>query len=266
MPTVKVAAIQLSHRGSKDKNLKKAVDLIDQTMKSHKQMDLFCLPELFYLLPPAENTGSAAESVPNALTEAFSSKAREYGVYIIGGSFYEKRKDGNYNTSLLFDRSGEIIGSYSKTHLLDAFGFRESDSTIAGKELPVFRLDFAVIGITICYDLRFPEIYRMLALKGADIIFAPSAFLSTTLHWEILVKAAAVQNLVHMVGVNGVGEYKGISFVGRSMIVDPRGISLATAPDRECAIYAEINLDDQEELRRKICVLENRRPDLYKLT
>jgi len=266
MSKVKVVCVQVSPTDDKRENLKKAINLIDEAIKSYNHVDIVCLPELFYKIPyPPETAQKVAESIPNALTHELSKKAKEYAVYIIGGSFFEKRDEGNFNTSLLFDRNGDIIGSYSKVHLFDALGIKESDTTTGGKDIPIFQLDFGTIGITICYDLRFPELYRTLALKGVDIIFVPSAFLSTTGHWETLVRAVAVQNLLHVVAVNAIGEYEGIFFEGKSMIVDPWGVSLATAPKREGVVYAEIDLDSQKDLRRELPVLNNRRPDLYDL-
>ena len=266
MSKIKVVGVQVSPTDDKGENLKKAVKLIDEAMRSYTQVDIVCLPELFYKIPfPPETAQKVAEPIPNALTRELSKKAKEYGVYIIGGSFFEKRGEGNFNTSLLFDRNGDLIGSYSKVHLFDALGVKESDTTTGGNDVPIFQLDFGTIGITICYDLRFPELYRMLALKGADIIFVPSAFLSTSGHWETLVRAVAVQNLIHVVAVNAIGEYEGILFEGKSMIVDPGGIPLATAPARERAICAEIDLGYQKNLRREIPALNNRRPDLYDL-
>ena len=266
MSKIKVVGVQVSPADDKRENLKKAINLIDEAMKSHNHVDIVCLPELFYKIPyPPETAQKVAESIPNALTHELSKKAKEYGVYIIGGSFFEKRDEGNFNTSLLFDRNGDLTGSYSKVHLFDALGIKESDTTTGGKDIPIFQLDFGTIGITICYDLRFPELYRMLALKGVDIIFVPSAFLSTTGHWETLVRAVAVQNLLHVVAVNAIGEYEGIFFEGKSMIVDPWGVPLATAPRGEGIVYAEIDLDSQKDLRRELPVLNNRRPDLYDL-
>ena len=266
MSKVKVVGVQVSPTNDKRGNLKKAINFIDEAMRSYNHVDVVCMPELFYKIPfPPETAREVAESIPNALTHELSKKAKEYGVYIIGGSFFEKRDEGNFNTSLLFDRNGDLIGSYSKVHLFDALGFKESDTTTGGKDIPIFQLDFGTIGITICYDLRFPELYRMLALKGVDIIFVPAAFLSTTGHWETLVRAVAVQNLLHVVAVNAIGEYEGIFFGGKSMIVDPGGVPLAIAPGREGIVYAEIDLDSQNELRREIPVLNNRRPDLYDL-
>ena len=266
MSKIKVVGVQVSPADDKRENLKKAINLIDEAMKSHNHVDIVCLPELFYKIPyPPETAQKVAESIPNALTHELSKKAKEYGVYIIGGSFFEKRDEGNFNTSLLFDRNGDLTGSYSKVHLFDALGIKESDTTTGGKDIPIFQLDFGTIGITICYDLRFPELYRTLALKGVDIIFVPSAFLSTTGHWETLVRAVAVQNLLHVVAVNAIGEYEGIFFEGKSMIVDPWGVPLATAPRGEGVVYAEIDLDSQKDLRRELPVLNNRRPDLYDL-
>lgn len=262
---VKAAAIQLQIREEKEQNLKRALELLDEAIKTQPHLDVACLPEMFYKLPSPEDADKTAEAIPNELTKAFSKKAKEHGIYIVGGSFLERRSDGLYNTSLLFDKNGELKGSYSKVHLFDAFEFKESKTTKAGKALPVFDTDFGRIGITICYDLRFPEVYRTLALKGANLVLVPSAFIARIDHWETLVKAAALQNLMFIVAANLIGKHKGHDFFGRSMIVDPWGIPLSVAPDRECIIYAELDLEHQKELRRRLPVLEQRRPELYEL-
>jgi predicted amidohydrolase len=265
---VKVVGLQTQITENKELNLKKAVKLLDEAHQLYSEIDVVCLPELFYKIPSPDDAQEVAEVIPNNLTKIFSEKARNYGIYIVAGSFLEKKGDGRYNTSLLFGRNGEIKGFYSKTHLFNALNFKESLICKPGKnaEFSIFETDFGKIAITICYDLRFPEFYRTLALKGASIVFTPSAFMLPRVdHWNILVKAAALQNLIYVVAVNLVGKYRGFEFFGRSMIVDPWGVPLSTAPDKESIIYAELDLEYQKEIRKRLPIFEQRRPQLYKL-
>jgi len=264
--TIKVVGIQTSITASKEYNLKSAIKLLDKASKLYNELDIACFPELFYKIPLPNDADEVAEAVPNKLTKIFSEKAKEYNIYIIAGSFLEKKNNNRYNTSILFDRGGNIAGSYTKTHLFDALGFKESDISIPGERIPVFKTDFGKIGITICYDLRFPELYRTLALKGAKIIFVPSAFISPRMdHWDILVRSAALQNLNYVVALNLFGEYKGIKFFGRSMIVDPWGIPLSIASDKESIVYGNLDLEYLEEIRKHLPVFKHRKPELYEL-
>jgi len=241
---IKVLGIQTTITGSKDRNLDSAIRLIDRAVRSYPEVDFVCLPELFYAVPSPENAEQVAEPIPNRMTQEFGKKAREIGAYIIAGSFLEKRDGERYNTSLLFDRKGEILGSYSKIHLFDALEFKESMISKPGNHVSLFDTDVGRIAITICYDLRFPELYRKLAMSGADVIFVPSAFLSPRLdHWRILVQAAALQNLTYVVAVNLIGRHEHFEFFGRSMIVDPWGVPISGASDKECAIHGRLDLE-----------------------
>ena len=199
-------------------------------------------------------------------------KAKEYGMYVVG-SIYERANEAHYNSSPLIDPDGAIVGKYLKTHLFDApdrvdikSGIRESDKVRAGDELPVFDTGIGKIGISVCSDLRFPEVYRVLSLKGAQIIVCPSAFLSPRFdHWEFFLRARAAENQTFLVasGQYGTEPKSGIGFVGRSMVVDPWGVVVATAPDTECCITATIDLDFIDEIRGRYPLMDQRRPSMY---
>ncbi len=179
----------------------------------------------------------------------------------------------NYNSSPLIDPAGEIVGKYWKTHLFDAPdrvdikpGIRESAKLTAGNELPVYDTKPAKLGLSVCSDLRFPEVYRELALNGAEVIVCASAFLSPRFdHWEFFLRARATENQAWVVasGQYGVEPKSGVAFVGRSMIVDPWGTVVACAPDTEGVVTAEIDLAFIDEVKRRYPLMDQRRPELY---
>lgn len=261
--------------GEKEATVQKALDLVDQAGRQGAR--LVVLPEVWTGLGFSTDTlyKEIAEPIPGPVTERLGTLAHNYGMYITG-SFYEKAPDGRYyNAAPLIGPDGGVVGVYRKTHLFDGpqrpdikMGMQESAKLAAGNELPVFDTPFGKLGITICSDLRFPEIYRTLTLKGARIIVCVSAFLNPRFdHWEILMRARAVENLIFMVGS---GQYDrepktGIGFVGRSMVVDPWGVIVATASDRETCITAPIDLGFIDEVRFRCPTLEQRRPELYAL-
>ena len=162
--------------------------------------------------------------------------------------------DKAYNTSVLFDREGEIIAKYRKIHLFDtAFSRKESDTRLPGNEIVTVNTELGTLGLSICYDLRFPELFKELRTKGAEIIFIPSAFILHTGkdHWETLLRARAIDNQVYIVAPNqfGKNEETGIVNYGRSLIIDPWGNVIARAYDKECVITADIEMDLVEEVR-----------------
>jgi predicted amidohydrolase len=170
-----------------------------------------------------------------------------------------------FNTSLLFDPRGDIIGRYRKTHLFDVdlpgrVTIRESDTRAAGDDAVTVSTELGVIGMTVCYDLRFPELYRRLTLAGAELITIPSAFTFPTgaAHWEILVRARAIENQVYVIAPDQVGPSpSGFIDFGNSMIVDPWGTPLARAADREMLVFAEIDRDYQQKVRRELPCLDH---------
>jgi predicted amidohydrolase len=236
---------------------------------------LVVLPEVFTGL--GYSTASAyrdiAEPIPGPTTELLAREARRFGMHV-AGSLYEAAEPGVYhNCCVLIGPDGSLVGRYRKTHLFDApdrpdipAGIRESDKVRAGDALPVFATELGPIGLSVCSDLRFPEIYRELTLKGARLIVCASAFLSPRYdHWEFFLRARAAENQVWVAasGQYGVEPRSGIAFVGRSMVVDPWGTVTATASDAETCLSTAIDPAFVDEIRRRYPLLDQRRPELY---
>ncbi|MBV37620.1 MAG: hydrolase [Rhodospirillaceae bacterium] len=268
-----VSAIQItSDDAAKDATVERMMGFLD--VAGRRGSELVVLPEIWTGagLSTEEAYLDLAEPIPGPTTDLLAQKARKYGMYIVG-SMYEREGNQHYNSSPLITPEGEIMGKYWKTHLFDApnrpdikGGIRESDHVEAGTELPVFQTNPAKVGVSVCSDLRFPEVYRELALKGAEVIVCASAFLSPRFdHWEFFLRARATENQCWVVasGQYGVEPQSGIAFVGRSMVVDPWGTVVATASDEEGVITTEIDLNFAEEIKRRYPLMDQRRPDMY---
>ncbi len=268
-----VSAIQITAvDGETEATREKVSRLLD--VAGERGSDLVVLPEVWTGLAYSEPElyRETAETIPGPSTDMLAAKAKQYGMYIVG-SIYERANEAYYNASPLIGPDGTIVGKYIKTHLFDApdrtdirKGIRESDKVRAGDELPVFDTAIGKIGVSVCSDLRFPEVYRVLALKGARIIVCASAFLSPRFdHWEFFMRARAAENQVFVVasGQYGVEPKSGIGFVGRSMVVDPWGVIMATAPDTEYCLTTTIDLDFIDEIRGRYPLMDQRRPALY---
>jgi predicted amidohydrolase len=268
-----VSAIQItSDDAAKDATIERMMGFLD--LAGRRGSELVVLPEIWTGagLSTEEAYLDLAEPIPGPTTDLLAQKARKYGMYIVG-SMYEREGNQHYNSSPLITPEGEIMGKYWKTHLFDApnrpdikGGIRESDHVEAGTELPVFQTNPAKVGVSVCSDLRFPEVYRELALKGAEVIVCASAFLSPRFdHWEFFLRARATENQCWVVasGQYGVEPQSGIAFVGRSMVVDPWGPVVATASDEEGVITTDIDLNFAEEIKRRYPLMDQRRPDMY---
>ena len=268
-----VSAIQItSDDAAKDATIERMMGFLD--LAGRRGSELVVLPEIWTGagLSTEEAYLDLAEPIPGPTTDLLAQKARKYGMYIVG-SMYEREGNQHYNSSPLITPEGEIMGKYWKTHLFDApnrpdikGGIRESDHVEAGTELPVFQTNPAKVGVSVCSDLRFPEVYRELALKGAEVIVCASAFLSPRFdHWEFFLRARATENQCWVVasGQYGVEPQSGIAFVGRSMVVDPWGTVVATASDEEGVITTVIDLNFAEEIKRRYPLMDQRRPDMY---
>ncbi|HJM94164.1 MAG: nitrilase-related carbon-nitrogen hydrolase [Alphaproteobacteria bacterium] len=268
-----VSAIQItSDDAAKDATIERMMGFLD--LAGRRGSELVVLPEIWTGagLSTEEAYLDLAEPIPGPTTDLLAQKARKYGMYIVG-SMYEREGNQHYNSSPLITPEGEIMGKYWKTHLFDApnrpdikGGIRESDHVEAGTELPVFQTNPAKVGVSVCSDLRFPEVYRELALKGAEVIVCASAFLSPRFdHWEFFLRARATENQCWVVasGQYGVEPQSGIAFVGRSMVVDPWGTVVATASDEEGVITTDIDLNFAEEIKRRYPLMDQRRPDMY---
>lgn len=215
-----------------------------------------------------------AEDMPTGnVFKELSEVARSHNVWIHAGSMSQKNDDARpYNTTMLISPEGELVAKYSKIHVFDvdvinAGSYRESDSKRPGNEIKVVDTELGKLGLSICYDMRFPELYRLMALEGAEVFFAPSSFLLMTGkdHWETLLRARAIENSCYMIAPGQCGvKYDGPTY-GRSMIIDPWGTVIAVASDKPCVITAEIDLDFRKKVKKQLITLENRREDVYTL-
>jgi len=269
--TLRIAAVQMNSRDDKERNIETALRLIDRAAAEGAR--LIALPEVWSFLGDDAGSQAAAEPIPGPITDRLAERARRHDVYIHAGSIQERRAGDPrmFNTTALINPRGEIIATYSKIHMFDVVldgvaSYQESATVSPGDEIVTAEVDGFTVGLTICYDLRFPELYRILALKGAELIFQPAAFTLTTGkdHWEPLIRARAIENTVYMCSPAQVGsDASGRWCWGRSMIVNPWGTVLATAPDEETVIHATIDKATLERVRRQVPSLANRMPDRY---
>jgi deaminated glutathione amidase len=270
---MRVAACQMNSKQDKAANLASALGLLDRAAEAGA--DLAVLPEYLDYLGTDEGAVAAAEPIPGGTSESIAAKARSLGIWVLAGSIHARRgADGRCtNTSLLFDREGRTAARYDKLHLFDIGlagqpSYRESASVEGGDRVVAAGIEGVVAGLSICYDLRFPELYRLHALAGARLLLVPAAFTLHTGrdHWELLLRARAVENLCFVVGAGQVGEsVPGKACNGRSMVVDPWGTVLACAPDGVGIVVADLDLERQQRLRAELPSLANRRDDVYAL-
>lgn len=268
---IDVAVLQMNSGADKQENIDVALNLIDHAAAAGAR--LVSLPEVWPYLGPEDANRDHAEPVPGPLTALLAERARRHGIYVHGGSMYETRPGdpGMYNTAVVIDPQGQIIGRYSKIHMFDVVldgvaRYQESATVTPGDEIVVVEIDGISVGLAICYDLRFPELFRILALRGAQAIILPAAFTMTTGkdHWEALIRTRAIENGLYMIAPAQWGQHPpGNWCYGRSMVVDPWGTVLATAPDGVGLARARIDLARVDTVRRQIPSLANRRPEAY---
>jgi deaminated glutathione amidase len=266
-----VAIIQMNSQDDKRANIAAALDLIDRAAEVGAR--LVALPEVWPYLGPDDVNRNQAELIPGPITELLAQRARRHGIYVHGGSIYETRPGdpGMYNTTVMIDPTGEIIARYSKIHMFDVVldgvaEYRESATVTPGDEVVVTEIDGILVGLAICYDLRFPELFRILALKGAQAIMLPAAFTLTTGkdHWEALIRARAIENGLYMIAPAQWGTHPpGNWCYGRSMVVDPWGTVMTTASDGVGIAHATVDPSRVAMVRRHIPSLANRRPEAY---
>lgn len=264
------AAVQMSSSPDKDENKNVAERLIRSAAGSGAR--LVALPEMWSCYGLEEAYRSAAEPIPGPTTEFLAALSRELGLHLLGGSILESVEGAEkmYNTSALFDPSGKMTAVYRKIHLFDVKApdreYLESASMAPGSEAVTAGAGETKVGLSVCYDLRFPELYRALALDGAEVLTVPSAFTLQTGkdHWELLLRARAVENQAYVIAPNQWGRSAdGRSIYGRSMIVDPWGTVLSTCPDRDGYALAELDLGFLHRFRADFPSLANRRPEAY---
>jgi predicted amidohydrolase len=267
---IRAAAIQMSSTPDKEENKVTAEALIRGAVSAGA--DLVALPELWSCHGLDEVYRENAEPVPGPTTEFMADLARELAIYLLGGSILEGEPSARRlsNTSTLFDPSGEMTAVYRKIHLFDVKvsdrEYLESANIAPGNEIVTAKAGAATLGLSVCYDVRFPELYRLLALRGAEILAVPAAFTLQTGkdHWELLLRARAVENQAFVVAPAQWGQKAdGRWTYGRSMIVDPWGTVLATCPDRDGYALATLDLDFLDRFRAEFPALANRRPEAY---
>ena len=263
-----VAAIQTNSTPDIEANLTRARGLIAEAAR--REARLVALPEHFACYGPEEAVAAAAQPLDGPLVTEFREMAGKLGIFLLLGSFPEQAGPGErpYNTSVLIGPQGQILARYRKLHLFDVElpgvpPHRESSFTQPGSEVVTAALPGTpwVAGLAVCYDLRFPELFRTQVSRGANLICLPAAFTLNTGrdHWEALLKARAIENLSYVVAPGQWGQHAtGRRTYGRSMIIDPWGLTLAQAPDGEGVIYARLDFERLERLRRELPCLEHR--------
>jgi predicted amidohydrolase len=264
---MRVAVCQLNTRDNRATNLVTAGELLKKAAAAGA--DLAVLPEYVDYLGPAARVPKP-EPVDGEFAAFFATTARTLGMWVLAGSFHEAGPDAErtYNTSLVFDRDGELAATYRKIHLYDVeipgrVSYQESKTVAPGTEPVVVEIDGTRVGLSICYDLRFPELYRRLAVAGrAQVLVVPAAFMMHTGrdHWEVLLRARAIENQCFVLAPAQWGQHTPArASHGRSLVVDPWGVVLAVAPDRPCVVLADCDLGQLDGVRASLPVLKHRR-------
>jgi len=265
---LRAAAVQLNSTGEKDRNLATAERLVRAAAADGAE--LVALPEKWNLLAGGEELLAGAEPLDGPSLGAARGWARELGIHLLAGSIAERGEGRAWNTSVLIGPDGADLAAYRKLHMFDVdaggVAYRESEHEQPGSELVTAPVGDLTLGMTVCYDLRFPELFRILALHGARLIAVPSAFTRATGtdHWEVLLRARAIEDQVFVLAPNQVGRAAPhFDSFGHSAIVDPWGTVLAVAPDEECFVAADLDLAVQDRVRAELPSLANRRPEAY---
>ena len=268
---MRAAAVQLNSTEDIDRNLQTADRLVRDA--ASRGAELVVLPEKWSVLGRGREMAAAAQPLDGPWLSWASATARELGIDLVAGSVVERveGQEKTANTSVHVGPDGERRAAYRKLHMfdveVDGVTYAESAHEQAGDEVVVSELAGGIpLGLSICYDVRFPELYRVLSDRGAQVITIPAAFtLATTRdHWEVLIRARAIENQCFVIAPNQIGSSPPDKRCGgRSLIVDPWGLVLASAPDTETAIVADLDFASLRDIRRRIPALAHRREDVY---
>jgi predicted amidohydrolase len=271
MEKILSAAIQLNAGSDKKLNIENAANLIKKA--AHRGAKLIALPEVFNWRGGSKEISGNCESIPGPTSLRMSELAATLKIFLLCGSIIETNPESSrpFNTSFLLNPCGKIIACYRKIHLfkIQQRGKSTIDETriySSGNEVVTARIPFSRVGFTICYDLRFPELYRCLTDNGAGIISVPSSFTHETgkAHWEILLRARAIENQVYIIAPNQYGKDPlGNSHYGHSMIVDPWGTVIGQGSTGEKIIYGEIDINYLKKVRKRLPSLQHKRGDVF---
>lgn len=268
MGNVKIALIQMKVGLDKGENIRRAKELLEEA--ANKGADIAALPEMFNCPYSNDCFREYGESYPGVTTEMLSEEARKNGMYVIGGSIPELEGGSVFNTSFIFDRQGRLAGKHRKVHLFDIdvkgkITFKESDVLTPGSEMTVFDTEWGRLGVMICYDIRFPEFTRKMALAGAKAVFVPAAFNMTTgpAHWELTFRARALDNQIYMFGISSARNEKGYVAYGNSIAANSWGQVIGRLDEKEGILMLDVDLDDIDTVRESLPLLRHRRPEVY---
>ncbi|MFC7394003.1 carbon-nitrogen family hydrolase [Scopulibacillus cellulosilyticus] len=255
--SIKVASVQLEIPDKESKEQR--IERVDKMLDNLKDQDLILLPEIwatgYFAFDLYTNE---AEPLDGPFVQRFSAKAKELNAWLFAGSFVEKDGDNYYNTSVLFNREGKMVGTSRKIHLF-RYGSLEGEILTAGDTPAVVDTEFGKVGLSTCYDLRFPELYRAQVDKGAKILLITSAWPHQRLeHWKLFNAARALENQCFLISSNCAGTTKGVLMSGHSQIVDPWGVVMASAGEFETIVKSEINLDQIDQIRKTFPQLKHR--------
>lgn len=257
----KIACVQMDiASGNKQFNLQNAMRYIEEACNN--RAEIVCLPEMFNTGLVFKRITELAEHENGYTLTLLRNMAKEKEIAVVAGSIPIKEKSYIYNAAYVINKKGDIIGNYKKIHIFSPMD--EHKYIKGGSKINVFTLGKFKIGLMICYDIRFPELARSLALKGANILFVPAQFPNPRAeHWNILLKARAIENQIYVAGVNRVGEDETRTYFGYSMIVDPWGKILSKAGREQAVIYADIDLNKIKKIRKSIPCFKDMRHDVY---
>jgi predicted amidohydrolase len=266
---MKIGLCQMNTQDDKARNLEMAETAIDQL--AAQGADLVVLPEMFNFLGLDEDKIINAEPIPGPSIDRLQQKAKEKKIFLHCGSILEKEGDRIFNATVVFNREGKRVAFYRKIHLFDVeipggIVYKESAVVTPGREIVTFDCEGVTVGLSICYDLRFPELYRSLVDRGALLILIPAAFTLMTGkdHWEPLIRARAIENVCYVAACGQWGSHPvGNQCYGHSMVVNPWGTVLAQARDGVTTVFAELDFDYLHEVRAKLPALQHRRRDIF---
>lgn len=266
-----VALIQMRTGLDKEANLSTAVSEIRAA--AEQGADLAILPEMFCCPYDHKYFAPYAEPAGGPVWQALSDAARSNGIWVVGGSFPESEDGRLYNTSFVFDRTGRQVARHRKVHLFDVAindgpNFRESDTLSAGDQVTLFDTEFGTLGLCLCFDIRFPELFLLMAKAGARAVIVPAAFNSVTgaAHWELLFRSRAVDAQLFTIGVSPAQNQKGYIAYGHSIVCSPWGEVIAEAEYAPCTQIVPLDFAQIDQVRRQLPLLNARRDDLYQLT